>query len=132
MLDVMTQAKNAIEAYNEALKVTSSNIANMSVPGYKKLKVSFQSVFERVLSQGSAASANMGGTDPFQLGQGAAVSSTSLDFSTGQTSQGSNLDLALQGAGLFVVSPDGGNTFLYSRSGNFTTDNNGNLTLNGM
>ena len=132
MFDVMSQAKNAIEAYNQALKVTSSNIANMSVPGYKKMNVSFQSIFERVLSQGTAAGTNSGGTNPYQLGQGVAVASTSLDFSNGETSQGGNLDLANTGQGLFIVSPDAGQSYLYSKSGNFKIDNEGNLNLNGM
>jgi flagellar hook protein FlgE len=132
MFDVMSQAKNAIEAYNQALKVTSSNIANMSVPGYKKLSVSFQSIFEKVISQGTSAQNNSGGTNPYQLGQGVAVSATSLDFSNGETAAGGNLDLAIQGRALFIVSPDGGKSFLYSRSGNFKVDNDGNLNLNGM
>ena len=48
MLDIMAQAKNAIEAYNTALKVHSSNIANMNVIGYKRLNYSFQSIFEKL------------------------------------------------------------------------------------
>ncbi|MBI5078981.1 flagellar hook-basal body complex protein [Candidatus Saganbacteria bacterium] len=132
MLDVMAQAKNAIEAYNEALKVSSANIANMNVPGYKKLEVSFQSVFERVLSEGQAAENGRGGTNPHQLGQGVAVASTSIDFSKGETATGTSLDLAISGSGLFIVSPDGGNTYRYTRTGNFQIDALGNLTSNGL
>lgn len=132
MYDIMQQAKNAIEAYNTALKVTSSNIANMNVPGYKKLGVSFQSVFEKVLAQGSAAETDSGGTNPFQLGQGMAISGTSVDFSTGETTSGSALDLAVSGQGMYIVSPDGGTTFLYTRAGGFKLDSAGNLTINGL
>jgi flagellar hook protein FlgE len=132
MLNVMTQAKNAIEAYNEALKVSSANIANMSVPGYKKLSVSFQSIFEKVLSQGTAAEVDRGGTNPRQFGQGMSISGTSIDFSGGETASGSPLDLAISGSGLFIVSPDGGNTRLYTRAGNFEIDSSGSLTSNGM
>jgi flagellar hook protein FlgE len=132
MLDVMSQAKNAIESYNAALKVTSANIANMNVPGYKKLNVSFQSIFEKVLSQGTAAQSDMGGTNPRQFGQGMSISGTSLDFSGGETTSGAPLDLAISGSGLFVVSPDGGNTRLYTRAGNFEIDSSGNLLSNNM
>jgi len=128
----MSQAKNAIEAYNSALKITSSNIANMSVPGYKKLGVSFQSIFERILSQGTAAENDMGGTNPRQLGQGMSISNIAVDFSNGETTSGSSLDLAIRGSGLFMVSPDGGNSYLYTRAGNFQIDALGNLTSNGM
>jgi flagellar hook protein FlgE len=132
MLDLMNQAKNAIEAYNVALKATSSNIANMSVTGYKKLDVSFQSIFEKVLTKGTAADQNLGGTNPIQQGQGMALSNISVNFSTGEYSSGQGLDLAIQGQGLFVLSPDGGSSNLYTRAGSFVVDSNGNLTSNGM
>ncbi|MFA5113719.1 MAG: flagellar hook basal-body protein [Candidatus Margulisiibacteriota bacterium] len=132
MLDVMTQAKNAIEAYNTALKISSSNLANMNVPGYKKLNVSFQSVFEQVLTQGTAAGLTQGGTNPKQLGQGMSIAGTSIDFANGETTSGSAIDLAIAGGGLFIVSPDGGASQLYTRNGNFEVDAAGNLTSNGM
>lgn len=132
MLDVMTQAKNAIEAYNAALKISSANIANMNVPGYKKLDISFQSIFEKVLSRGTSAEVNQGGTNPRQYGQGMSISSIGVNFSSGETTSGSPLDLAISGQGLFIVSPDGGNSFLYTRAGNFQIDMYGNLTSNGM
>lgn len=132
MFDVMSQAKNAIEAYNQALKASASNIANMNVPGYKRLDVSFQSVFENVLHIGSAASGTRGGTNPWQLGEGMGISSTSLDFSNGETINGTPLDLAIIGQGLFLVSPDGGRTMNYTRVGNFQINSNGNLTSNNL
>jgi flagellar hook protein FlgE len=132
MLDMMSQAKNAIEAYNSALRASTSDIANVSVPGYKSLDVSFQSVFEKVLTRGTAAEAGMGGINPRQLGQGMSLSSVSIDFSQGEQVDGSNLDLYIQGQGLFIVSPDGGNSYLYSRAGRFELDDIGNLTSNGM
>jgi flagellar hook protein FlgE len=132
MLDVMNQAKNAIEAYDLALKASSSNIANMSVPGYKKLEVSFQSVFEKILNQGTAAYGNMGGTNPKEIGQGMALGSSYIDFSQGEYSSGTSLDLAISGQGLFIVSPDGGKSHLYTRAGSFQIDSSGNLTSNGM
>lgn len=132
MLDVMTQAQNAIEAYNTALKATSSNIANMNVSGYKKLEVSFQSVFDKVLNRGTAASGNQGGSNPMQFGQGMALSAVDVDFSAGEYATGSSLDLAIDGQGLFVLSADGGRSYLYTRNGNFSIDSVGNLLSNGM
>ena len=132
MLDMMSQAKNAIEAYNTALRASSSNIANMNVTGYKRLDVSFQSIFEKVLSRGTAAYNNVGGTNPRQYGQGMALSSVSVDFSPGELIEGSSLDLAISGQGMLIVTPDGGNSYLYTRSGNFEVDASGTLTTNGM
>jgi flagellar hook protein FlgE len=132
MLDIMSQAKNAIDAYNVALKATASNIGGMNVTGYKRLDVSFQTIFEKVLSRGTAASGNLGGTNPRQYGQGMGLSDVSLDFSAGEYASGANIDLAIQGQGLFIVSPDGGDSYLYTRAGNFEVDASGNLLSNGM
>lgn len=132
MLDIMGQAKNAIEAYNTALEATSSNIANMNVVGYKRIDVSFQSIFEKVLSQGTAAENNLGGTNPKQKGQGMEVSSVAVDFSQGEFIEGKSIDLAVNGKGFFIVSPDGGSTYQYTRAGKFEIDSSGNLTSNGM
>lgn len=132
MLNVMTTAQNAIEAYNDALRISSSNIANMNVPGYKKLDISFQSIFERTLASGGAAEKNSGGSNPYQLGEGMSISGTTVDFSEGALTEGSPMDLAISGNGLFIISPDEGNTFLYTRAGNFQIDRFGNLTSNNM
>lgn len=129
MLDVMSQASNAIQAYNAALSLTSTNIANMSVTGYKKLGVSFQTVFERFLHRGTSASDfnNLGGTNPLQLGGSMTIGSAFADFSQGDLASGGHLDLAVNGQGLFVVSQDNGSTFEYTRAGNFDINSSGNL-----
>jgi len=127
MLDIMTKAKDAIEAYNTALQVYSSNIANMSVTGYKRLDISFQSIFEKTLQGGSSANifGGAGGTNPMQLGQGTAISNVKLDFTQGTFSAASTLDLAISGQGLFIVSPDEGETYVYTRNGKFHIDADG-------
>ena len=132
MFDIMSRAQNAISVYNDALKETSANIANMNVPGAKALDYSFQSIYERLISQGSASSNNQGGTNPIQLGQGVSLASTSIDFSAGETITGTSLDLAISGAGLFILSPDGGSSYNYTRAGGFQIDAFGNLTSNNM
>jgi flagellar hook protein FlgE len=125
----MRQAKNAIVAENAALQVITSNIANMSTTGYKGLDMSFQSLFERILNQGMAASTSSGagGTNPLQFGQGMGIANLQVDFSQGDLNTGSNLDLAISGQGLFIVSDDGGTTYQYTRSGDFSLDSSGNL-----
>jgi len=134
MLDIMMMSKNAIEAYNSKLKTTAANIANLEVVGYKRLSISFQSIFERVLRQGTAASpiTEAGGTNPFQLGSGVSIGSVGLDFSQGDFADStSGLSLAIQGSGLFIVSADGGETMLYTRNGEFEIVNGNLVTKNG-
>lgn len=134
MLDIMSQAQNAIEVYNSALNVHSANIANMSVVGYKRLDVSFQSIFEKVLSAGTPASGsdNLGGTNPMQFGQGVAVAGINVDMSQGDLVAANNIDLAISGQGFFIVSNDGGNTNLYSRAGQFSVVSGNLVNQSGM
>ncbi|KAF0133324.1 MAG: flgG [Candidatus Saganbacteria bacterium] len=134
LLDIMNQAKNAIASYNSALQVHSSNIANMSVNGYKRLDVSFQSIFESLLSEGSSASAfsNLGGTNPKQFGQGVGVADVSIDMTQGSFVAANSIDLAIDGRGLFIVSDDGGSTYKYTRAGKFYISSGNLLTESGM
>jgi len=134
MLDIIDQAKNAIETYNSALEVHSANIANMSVNGYKKLDISFQSIFDKLIKQGTAANVlqNTGGTNPTQYGQGVAVSSVNIDMSQGAAVSGAALDAAITGQGLFIVSPDNGSSYLYTRDGHFSIANGSMVTQTGM
>ena len=130
MFDMMNQAANAIEVYNTALKVHNANIANMSVAGYKRLDISFQSILDKMMNPGSAADtmSYLGGTNPRQYGQGVGIANIGVDFTAGSfTDTGSGIDLAINGQGLFIVSGDGGNTYQYTRAGKFTKDSSNNL-----
>jgi flagellar hook protein FlgE len=134
MLDIMTQAKNAIENYNAAIQISSANIANLSIPGYKKLDVSFQSLFERVLSQGTAAESfnNLGGTNPQQMGSGMSIANVLVNMSQGGFSTANPYDLAIDGQGFFIYSGDGGSSYLYSRAGEFMVNGNNLTTTSGL
>jgi flagellar hook protein FlgE len=129
MLDLMSQAKNAIEAYNQKLRATSSNVNSMSVPGYKRIEVSFEEIFNNVISEGYAATAEGGGVNPSQTGGTANIGKISMDFTRGDV-QASSSPFAIypSGMGLFIVSDDGGKTFKYNRSGDFNTDSQGYLS----
>jgi flagellar hook protein FlgE len=128
----MSQAGNAIEAYTEALNAVQANIANMQTPGYKNVSVSFQSIFDNLLRNGTpaATNSNLGGTNPLQIGSGMASSGSTLDFSQGAFSSGGNLDLAISGNGFFIISADGTNP-LYTKAGRFQYNNGSIETLNG-
>lgn len=134
MLDIMSSAADAINSYNSRLRATSANITNMSVTGYKKMYVSFETVLNNVYSNGTEATGNQGGTNPYQSGGSVAIANTGIDFSQGDTqSSTSPFGLYIQGRGLFTVSKDGGSTLQYTRAGDFRLDSNKNLvTPSGM
>ena len=101
------------------LDVISNNIANVNTNGFKADK----SLFEEFLSSG-AHEDNFTGTDrrvSYVQDRG-----TFRDFSQGAVQQtGNPLDVAIQGAGMFVVQAAGGER--YTRDGNLQINSTGQL-----
>jgi len=99
------------------LEVITNNLANVNTVGYKKDDLNFSGTFNLLPDQtGTYIILNLDG-----------VSSKFLtDFSAGDIKTTDNmLDLALNGDGFFVIQHKDG--IRYTRSGNFTLDNNGTL-----
>ena len=98
------------------MDIISNNLANVNTPGYKKDRMLFESMLAGnanppAVPQGSTA-------DPILL-----KDSVIIDYSPGTVSQtGNNLDLAIDGDGLFVVQKGGG--VAYTRAGDFVVDVN--------
>ena len=124
---------NGLSLNETAIDVIGNNVANAGTTGFKASKVLFSTQLANTLSAGSAprkesTAANArtlnGGTNPRQIGLGAAVTSIQADFSQGGvTATTSPSDLAIQGDGFFVVDETGnGNSLLYTRNGNFRLD----------
>jgi len=108
------------------LDVTGNNIANANTTGFKSSSTVFQDTLSQMLTGGSAANANRGGTNPIQVGLGVQLAATNANFTQGSTqTTGRPTDLMIQGDGLFVTKK--GNEQLYTRAGAFTFDNTGTL-----
>lgn len=118
-----------IKAAQSNINVVSDNLANLNTPGYKESSVAFSDVYYNTISTGSAATNNLGGTNPKQIGLGTQVSAIARNFTNGGTqTTGVDTDMNIQGGGFFTVQDQSGNT-LYSRAGNFILDSDGNLSL---
>ena len=126
----MKNGENAMRAFETALRIQTANMGNMSTVGYKSLKYSFKTIFNKVLNSGSAGDMDKGGTNPLQEGSSVSLANIAVDFSQGELGTGGQLDLALKGNGMFVVSADSGKSFLYTRAGNFKLDGAGNVLDN--
>lgn len=117
-----------IRSHQVRMDVIGNNIANVNTVGFKGSRVSFTDVFNQTLSSGSQY------TNPQQVGLGVGVGSTDLITDDGSFQMtGRALDLAIQGAGLFVLKGgDGG--VLYTRAGSLDWNNDGYLfsPANGM
>ncbi|MBI5655719.1 MAG: flagellar basal-body rod protein FlgF [Geobacter sp.] len=101
------------------LDVVSNNLANANTPGFKKDRLTFESVLN---------GANGGTQPPASVDAGPVYSGDRFytDYSVGPMQQtGNPLDLAIEGDGFFsVTSPQG---TAYTRQGNFHLDAAGRL-----
>jgi len=122
----MSTALSGLNAAESALQTISNNLANMNTDGYKSQSTTFADLFYQ--AYGSSGSGN-----PIQTGLGVQVTGMSQDFSNGPVaSTGISSNMALSGAGFFVIQSAGG-AKTYTRNGDFTTNSAGQLiTLGGQ
>ena len=108
-----------------------NNIANVNTTAFKSSRTLFQTQFSQLISAGSAPGAALGGVNPTQIGFGAMVGTTQKDMGSGGIeTTGVPSDLAIDGAGFFVVQSPAGKVG-YTRDGSFTLDSANRLTYDG-
>lgn len=112
-------AVSGIRAASSDLGVIGNNIANASTTGFKSSRAEFADVYATSLL----------GSGGNSIGQGVALASVTQEFSQGNITFTSNaLDLAINGAGFFLVNDGGAPT--YTRAGSFNVDSDGFLVTN--
>jgi flagellar hook protein FlgE len=118
MFDSINVAMTGLQGYSLGLKVIANNTANLNTPGYKGSTLQFADMFYSNSQQGSQM---------MQVGYGLNTAGTMLNFAQGELSQtGNQLDLAIDGQGLFALQDSNGNIH-YTRAGQFVFDPNGVL-----
>lgn len=117
-----------LQAHQVAMDVEGNNIANVNTVGFKYSRASFADLFSQTHKVATAPQGNLGGKNSMQIGLGSTVNTVTKIFKQGtiQTTEKQS-DMAIQGDGFFVVSPDGGKTYLYTRNGDFSLDSVGNF-----
>ncbi len=121
-------AISGLQSSQSWLDVISNNISNSQTVGFKVGRVSFSDLVSEGLRSPSSAdnTNNLGGVNPSQKGLGVQVSTVQTLMRQGATQiTGNATDVAVQGAGFFTINK--GQETLYTRAGNFTVDNQGNL-----
>jgi flagellar hook protein FlgE len=118
-------------ANSRRLDVIGNNIANVNTTAFKSNRMAFAPTFSRNFSLGTAPGASTGGSNPGQVGLGVSVSGTQRNFANGAIgATGVNTDLAIEGAGFFIV--EGAGERYYTRDGSFIRNpNNDLITQNG-
>ncbi|WP_367345873.1 flagellar hook protein FlgE [Stenotrophomonas bentonitica] len=108
---------SGINAANADLNVTANNIANVNTTGFKESRAEFADLF----------SATSYGLSKNAVGSGVRLTNVAQQFSQGNNEQtGRSLDMAISGEGFFTMNMNGAR--VYSRAGNFQTDQAGYVT----
>jgi flagellar hook protein FlgE len=115
MLDTINIGITGLQGFSRGLKVIANNTANMNTAGFKSSTLQFSSLFDAAGQNGR------------QGGGGLSTGLTALNFSQGELRQtGNDLDMAIDGLGLFMVKGDNGK-IRYSRAGEFQFNSDGIL-----
>jgi flagellar basal-body rod protein FlgG len=123
-------AATGMEALETKLDVIANNMANINTTGFKKDRANFEDLFYRQIRLPGSTDAD-GNITPtgVEVGLGVRVSGTQSDHDQGAfQNTGNALDFAIEGDGFFSVQGPNGET-LYTRSGNFNINANGDLVL---
>lgn len=109
-------AISGLKAADSDLRIVANNIANATTTGFKYSRGEFADVY----------AASVLGTSGTAIGSGVTLQRVAQQFTQGQATFTNNtLDLAINGAGFFVL--DKGGARLYSRAGGFGVDSAGSI-----
>jgi len=131
MLKSLYSGVSGLQSHQIAMDVESNNIANVNTTGFKYSRANFSNILAQTQSIATAPQGQLGGKNPVQVGLGTTINSTTTIYSQGSIQNtDKNTDVAIQGDGFFIVSPDSGNTYKYTRAGDFKFDAAGNFVDN--
>ncbi len=118
----MYTSLSGMNANQSRIDNIGNNIANVNTTAFKNTRTTFQSHISQLLSAGNAPSETSGGVNPTQIGLGTLVAATQRDYTPGSIeTTGIASDLAIEGAGLFIVQRPSGQQ-AYTRDGAFAVD----------
>jgi flagellar basal-body rod protein FlgG len=129
-LRALQTAATGMEAHLFNLDVVANNLANAGTTAFKGSRSNFQDLFYDHLKLPGAPDA-AGKLSPIGMavGLGTRVGGTAVDHSQGSLIQtGKTLDIAIVGDGFFQIQ-GGDGEILYTRSGTFTQNADGDLVL---
>ena len=143
MMRGMYSAISGLRNHQIMLDVTANDLANVNTVGFKASRTSFRDSLAQMQRSGASATTGSAGAKSAQIGLGVQLGSIDNLMTNGAfQSTGSPYDVAITGTGWFRVSsstptagtapaPDtfgAGSEFEYTRAGNFTLNDQGELT----
>lgn len=133
MLRSLLTAASGMKAQQMQVDTIANNISNANTTGFKKNRLSFQSLYYQTYrNQGAELGSGVVDATGLQVGSGTKVAGSAMVMQQGQLELTNNdFDLAIQGEGFFAIDQPNGETY-YTRDGSFRRDQNGLLrTANG-
>jgi len=125
----LSTAATGMAAQELNVETISNNIANMNTIGFKRQRAEFQDLLYQNVERMGSQTSDAGTIVPtgIQIGSGVKTGSVYRIRDQGSLTQtGNQLDLAVNGRGLFEVQlPDGETS--YTRAGNFSVDDTGTI-----
>lgn len=123
MLESIYVGMTGLLGYSRGLRVIANNTANINTPGFKSSSLQFADMFYT----GGNLSGGVTSQNHDQVGFGLNTTGTTISFKQGELRQtGNDLDMAVDGQGLFVLK-DADGKIGYSRAGQFKFDADGVL-----
>jgi flagellar basal-body rod protein FlgG len=118
-------AATGMDAQQTKLDVIANNLANISTTGFKKGRVNFEDNFYRHYMMPTQNT-----SEGISVGLGSRVQSIQTDQRQGAFQDtGNALDVAIEGHGYFVATDPVTNETVYTRAGNFSVNNQGQLVI---
>ncbi len=127
MIQAFYSGVSGLKAHQEAIDITSDNLANVQTTGFRASEAEFAALFEKAKQTDSQTSSVNS-----SVGVGTQVTSTSINLSQGSLKESDrSTDLAIAGDGWFGI--EDGKERYFTRNGTFGFDENRNLvTADGM
>ncbi len=125
-------SKTGLDAQTKDIAVISNNLANASTIGFKKSRAVFEDLLYQTINQpGGRTADDSEAPSGLMLGAGTKVVATQKIHTQGDMLTTDNsLDIMIQGEGFFeILMPDGSSA--YSRNGQFTMNDEGNMVTPG-
>ena len=121
LISALYTGVSGLQTYGDSLQTIGDNIANVNTTAYKSSRAEFADVLNQSINVASGNS---------QIGRGVTLSRISTDYAQGSFSNTDRMtDLAINGNGFFVV--NNGSRNFYTRNGQFSINNNGDLVTSG-
>lgn len=129
-VQALNAAATGMAAMETKLNVVANNLANIETTAFKRDRANFEDLYYRHEKMpGAEDTAGQYTPTGISIGLGTRVSSTQTDFTQGSFSSSTReLDVAIEGRGFFEVTDPTGE-ILYTRSGNFNKNSNGDLVM---